>query len=89
MGNTFASTKDGGNLWSVRLESLKEKAKSLVMQLSEHLLDVPAALESISRDFIASRLPPYSGSEELGPQGRTCGRHQGKALEEPQSDRLV
>lgn len=69
MEDSSTSEKVGGNLWGGRVESLKEKAKSLVVQLSKCPLDVPAALESVSRDFIASRLPPYTGSEELGPQG--------------------
>ena len=50
-----------------RGELLKHKFKSLTAELRRYT-DIAKSLESFSRDFIASRLPPYPGG--TGPQGR-------------------
>ena len=49
-----------------RGELLKHKFESLATELKRYA-DMAKSLENFSRDFIASRLPPYSGG--CGPQG--------------------
>ena len=49
-----------------RGELLKRKFDSLAAELKRYA-DIAKSLENFSRDFIASRLPPYSGG--CGPQG--------------------
>lgn len=41
----------------------------LLMRKLPLYLNMNTALQSHSHDFIASRLPPYTGDEPLGPQG--------------------
>ena len=50
-----------------RGELLKHMFKSLTAELRRYA-DIAKSLENFSRDFIASRLPPYPGG--TGPQGR-------------------
>ena len=49
-----------------RGELLKRKFDSLAAELKRYA-DIAKSLENFSGDFIASRLPPYSGG--CGPQG--------------------
>ena len=49
-----------------RGELLKRKFESLTAELKRYA-DIAKGLENFLRDFIASRLPPYSGG--CGPQG--------------------
>ena len=64
-GGQFSRDED------TREKLLLEYSRVLVGDLVKHL-DMTKALESYSRDFIKSRLPPYSETGEVGPRGTSC-----------------
>ncbi len=57
-----------GQLFCGRATLHSGDTKLLMKKLTLYL-DMSKALQSYSLDFIASRLPPYTGDKPLGPQG--------------------